>query len=201
MPDKEFDQRLKKLDRLVSELETVADPNARAAAKELVQLVMDLHGAALERILETMFSSGEVGQQLIDRLGADPLVSSLLVLYGLHPEELHTRIGAALRKVDSDLRSHGVQAELISTEDGHVRVRASVSANSCGSTAATARTLLENAIYESAPDLASVAIEGLDGKNATGFVGLEKLLNNAPSGSAHPVQAVSGPAVQTVVGD
>jgi Fe-S cluster biogenesis protein NfuA len=199
MPDKEFDQRLNKLDRLVSELETVADSNARAAAKELVQLVMDLHGAALERILETMFASGEVGQHLIDHLGADPLVSSLLVLYGLHPDEIDTRVTAALRKVNTDLRSHGVQAELVSTDDGNVRVRASVSANSCGSTGATARTLLENAIYEAAPDVASVSIEGLDGKSAAGFVGLEKLLTNAPSTSAH--QGATKPAAHTLVGD
>ena len=201
MPDKEFDKRLKKLDGLVSELETVADPNARATAKELVQLVIDLHGAALERILEAMFASGEVGQQLIDRLGADPLVSSLLVLYGLHPDELGTRVEAALRKADSNLRSHGVHAELVSTENGHVQVRASVSANSCGSSAATARTVIENAIYEAAPDITSIAIAGLDGKSAPGFVGLEKLLSNTPSGSAHRVQAVTDPAAQTSLGD
>jgi NifU-like domain len=201
MPDKEFDQRLKKLDRLVSELETSADPNSRATAKELVQLVMDLHGAALDRILETMFASGEAGLQLIDRLATDPLVSSLLVLYGLHPDELDARVGAALRKVDADLRSRGVHAELISSKSGHVLVRASLSANSCASTAATARTLLENAIYEAAPDVASVSIEGLDGKSAAGFVGLEKLLTNAPSTSAHPVQAATRPAAHTLVGD
>jgi len=201
MPDKELDQRLKTLDGLVSELETTADPNARATAKELVQLVMDLHGAALERILETMFASGEAGIQLIDRLATDPLVSSLLVLYGLHPDELDARVGAALRQMDADLHSRGVHAELISSKSGHVRVRASVSANSCASTAATARALLENAIYEAAPDVTSVSIEGLDGKNATGFVGLEKLLTKAPSTSAHPIQAATKPAAHTLVGD
>ena len=201
MPEKEFDQRLKRVAGLVSDLETVADPNARATAKELVQLVMDLHGAALERILEKMFANGEVGRQLIDQLGADPLVSSLLVLYGLHPEELDARVVAALRKLSPDLRSHGVNAELISIDDGNVRIRASVNATSCGSTAATARALLENSIYEAAPDLKSVLIEGLEGKDASGFVELEKLLGSESARAPHGVPAITHPASQPAVGD
>ncbi len=197
MPDKEFDERLKRLAELVSDLETIADPSARATAKELVQLVMDLHGAALERILEKLFANGEVGQQMIDQLGADSLVSSLLVLYGLHPEELDARVASALRKLGPDLRSHGVNAELISTDNGNVRVRASVNATSCGSITTTARTLLENAIYEAAPDAQSVLIEGLEGKTASGFVGLEKLLAIDPP---RPLQ-VQPSASQPAVGD
>ena len=48
----EFQQRLKSIERLLQEIEASADPNLRAAAQELVQLVMDLHGAGLERMLE-----------------------------------------------------------------------------------------------------------------------------------------------------
>jgi Fe-S cluster biogenesis protein NfuA len=195
MPEKEFDQRLKRLAGLVSDLETIADPSARATAEELVQLVMDLHGAALERILEKLFANGEVGQQMIDQLGVDPLVSSLLVLYGLHPEELDARVASALRKLGPDLRSHGVNAELISTDNGNVRVRASVNATSCGSITTTARNLLENAIYEAAPDAQSVLIEGLEGKNASGFVGLEKLLAIEPPRPPQVQPSASQPAV------
>ena len=64
----------------------------RAAAKELVQLLMDLHGSGLERILEIVFQSGESGRRIIDELGEDPLVSGLLILYGLHPDDLQTRV-------------------------------------------------------------------------------------------------------------
>lgn len=198
MSEKEFDQRLKGLAGLVRDLETIADPSARATAKQLVQLVMDLHGAALERILEKMFANGEVGQQMIDQLGADPLVSSLLVLYGLHPEELDARVASALRELGPDLRSHGVNVELISADSGNVRIRASVNATSCGSTAATARTMLENAIYEAAPDVKTVVIEGLEGKNASGFVGLEKLLAIEPTRAA---QVQRPNASQPAVGD
>ena len=202
MADKELNQRLQRLAGLVSELETISDPKSRATAKELVQLVMDLHGAAFERILESIFAQGETGHRVIDQLGAEPLVSSLLVLYGLHPEELEARVAGALRKVSSELRSHQVSAELVSVESGEVRVRAAVGANTCGSTAGTARTLIENAIYEVAPDVTSLLIEGLDGKQASGFVSLEKLMGGSEtSGVVRESSAAKGERIQEAIGD
>jgi hypothetical protein len=131
MADKDLNQRLQRLAGLVGELESIADPKSRATAREVVQLIMDLHSAALERILEKMFAEGETGQRVIDQLGADPLISSLLVLYGLHPEELATRVARGLQRVSSELRSHQVSAELVGIENGEVRVRAAVGANAC----------------------------------------------------------------------
>jgi Fe-S cluster biogenesis protein NfuA len=201
MADKELNQRMQRLSGLVGELETIADPKSRAAAREVVQLVMDLHGQAFERILEVVFASGESGQRVIDQLGADPLVSSLLVLYGLHPEELDGRVSGALKKVATELRSHKVSAELISVEDGAVRVRAAVAANTCGSTAGTARTMIENAIYEVAPDVTSLVIEGLDGKPASGFVSLETLTGIDSAERVREIPASESERMQPVVGD
>jgi len=201
MADKGLKQRLERLAALVSELETISDPKSRATAKELVQLVMDLHSAALERILEKMFAEGEIGQRLIDQMGAEPLVSSLLVLYGLHPEDLDTRVATALRRVHSELRSHHVSAELTSIENGAVRVRAALGANACGSTAGTARTLIENAIYEVAPDVISLAIEGLDGKQASGFVSLETLLSGETPDVGRRTATAKDERMQEAIGD
>ena len=57
-----------------------------------MQSLMDLHGAALEKALDIVAEAGEPGMSIIDRLGRDPLVSSVLILYGLHPEDLETRV-------------------------------------------------------------------------------------------------------------
>ena len=46
---------------------------------------MELHGAGLERMLEIVRANGDSGQLILDSLGRDDMVSSLLVLYGLHP--------------------------------------------------------------------------------------------------------------------
>lgn len=201
LESKELNQRLQRLAGLVGELESIADPQVRATTKDLVQLVMDMHSAALERILEKMFAAGETGQRLIDQLGADPLVSSLLVLYGLHPEELGTRVSAAVQKADVELRSHGVHAELLGVRNGVVRVRAIMGANTCGSSAATARTVLENAIYEAAPDITSLVIEGLDGKQASGFVSLDKLMGGSEHARVQPVSSNATTVLNEATGD
>ena len=66
-----------------------------------MQAVMDLQGTALERLLEIVHAAGEPGQAIIDGLARDELVSSLLVLYGLHPLGIEDRVRLALEKVDT----------------------------------------------------------------------------------------------------
>jgi Fe-S cluster biogenesis protein NfuA len=173
--DKDFQNRVQKIGQLVRDLETVADPAARAATKELVQLLMDMHGAGLERVMEVVFQSGEPGERLIEELGQDPLVSSLLVLYGLHPDELETRVERKLKQIDSRLHKMGAEASLVSVQNGHIHLKAHVNGHSCGSTARSVQTILEEAIYEAAPDLSSLKVEGLEEPAASGFVALDKL--------------------------
>jgi len=201
--EKELRQRLQRLSGLVRELDEVADPKTRSATKEVVQLLMDLHGAAIERMMERVFEVGETGQHIIDQFGTDPLVSSLLVLYGLHPDDLETRVARALRGLAPTLQSHGVEAEVLSIQGGDVRIRASVDQHACASTAKTARALIEDAIYETAPDVTSLAIEGLDGKPASGFVSLEKLLAQRSSAavSTRTSHEKAEVAVEQAVGD
>jgi hypothetical protein len=182
---KELRQSLQQVAELVHQIEEIADPHARSAAKLLVQTLMDLHGAALERMLEKVFESGETGQNIIDGLGTDPLISSLLVLYGLHPEDVETRVARAFHKVAGELRTHHAEPELLSVQEGAVRIKVTIGEHSCGSTAKTARSLLEDALYEAAPDMKSLTIEGLDGKSASGFVALDKLMPGLSSSAIH----------------
>jgi Fe-S cluster biogenesis protein NfuA len=178
--EKDFQQRVQKIGDLVHDLETIADPASRAAAKELVQLLMELHGTGLERILEIVFQSGDAGPRIIDDLGEDRLVSSLLILYGLHPEELQARVERKLAQIDSKLHKMGAEAKLVSVNGGDVRVQVKVEGHACGSTSRTVQTTVEEAIYEAAPDLTSLTIEGLESPAEAGFISVEKLLGSAP---------------------
>ena len=179
--EKDFQGRVQKIGELVQELDLIADPAVRARAKELVQSLLDLHGAGLERILDLIFQHGEGSAQIIDELGQDSLVSSLLILYGLHPEELHTRVERKLGQVESKLRKAGAEAELIATDDGNVRVQVKIDQHACGSTARTVQSLIEDALYEAAPDLKSIVIEGMEKPPASGFVALGTLQASAAS--------------------
>ena len=100
---------------LVAEIESIADPAVRAAAKGLMQSLMDLHGAALEKTLDIVAEAGDSGMNIIDRLGCDPLVSSVLILYGLHPADLEARVTKAVDSLRPQLRKQGCGWKLART--------------------------------------------------------------------------------------
>ncbi len=50
----DFQQRIQSIERMLAEFEDSADPSLRSSVQQLLQLVMDLHGAGLERMLEVI---------------------------------------------------------------------------------------------------------------------------------------------------
>ena len=177
---KGFREDIQRIGGLVQEIESIADPAVRAATKNLVQSLMDLHGAALEKGLDIIAEAGEPGMNIIDRLGRDSLVSSVLILYGLHPEDLGARVVKAVDRIRPQLRKQGCEVELLGVNDGAIRLRVETGSHTCGSTAKAVQATLEGAMYDAAPDLSSLAIEGLEEKPASGFVGLDKLMSASP---------------------
>jgi Fe-S cluster biogenesis protein NfuA len=189
---KDFREDMRQIGELVQQIESIADPAARASTKKLVQSIMDLHGRALEKALEVVATAGEPGMSIIDRLGDDPLVSSVLILYGLHPEDLQTRVIKAVDRIRPQLRKQGCEVELLDVDEGAIRVRVETGSHSCGSTAKTLQASLEGAIYDAAPDLTSLVIEGFEEKPASGFVALEKLMAGAQTHSRALLEPQAG---------
>lgn len=184
--DKEFQAKVQRISELVSGLENIENPEARASAKALVQLLLDLHAAGLERALDIVAKGGDAGQRAIDELARDSLVSSLLVLYGLHPLDLETRVALAVEKVQPRVRKGGGELQLLGVENGAVRLHLRVDGHSCGSTGNALKAMVEDAIYEAAPDMSNLLITGLEEKtSSSGFVPLGKL------GGAIPVSQES----------
>jgi Fe-S cluster biogenesis protein NfuA len=178
-PDKDLQKRIQRIGEIVEQLEATADPNSRAMAKELLESLMALHGAALEQILNITHEAGETGESLIRKFGGDPLISSLLLLYGLHPSDMRTRVTAALEKSHGFLDSHSAKAELISiSDDGAVTLRLQLKPGGCGSTAFTVKSTLEAAIQDAAPDASSILVQEADnGASRSGFVSVAQLAN------------------------
>ena len=174
--DKDFQLKAQRIGELVGELENIADPEARASTKALLQLLLDLHGAGLERFMEIVAKNDESGQRTIDDLGRDPLVSSLLVLYGLHPLDVESRVAQAVERVRPLVRKGGGELDLLGIEAGVVRLQLQVTGHGCGSTGKTLKKLVEDALYEAAPDMNRLIIEGLEEPaGSSGFVPLGKL--------------------------
>jgi Fe-S cluster biogenesis protein NfuA len=174
--DKEFQQKVERIGQLVGQLEIIADAEARAGAKTLVQLLLDLHAVGLERTLEIIAANAQTGQQIIDDLGRDPFVSSLLVLYGIHPLDLDSRIAQAVARVEPQVRKGGGELDLLSNDGGVVRLRVRLTGHGCGSTGKTLKKIIEDALYEAAPDLVVLQVEGLEeAAGSSGFVPLGEL--------------------------
>gem|GEM_PF-1372727 len=172
----EFRRRLQKVEELVNQVEATVDPKARAGAIELVQTMMDLHGTGIERIMELVFEAGPAGRAIIDRFASDEIVSSLLLLYGLHPLPFEARVLQALDKVRPDLRSHGGDVELVGIEETSIRLRLHGNCHGCASSAMTLKLAIEEAIYDAAPDLTGLEVEGVvEQPPPSGLIQIERL--------------------------
>lgn len=175
--DTALQKQIRRIGEIVEQLESTTDPNARAMAKELLESLMALHGAGLERILELTSEAGEAGETVIRKFGRDELVSSLLLLYSLHPEDLNARVARSLEKTRTYLTSHSATAELVSIDaDGTVTLRLEVKSTGCGSSAASVKAYLETAMQDAAPDATSILVEEAGvGLTQSGFVSLAQL--------------------------
>jgi|HubBroStandDraft_3_1064219.scaffolds.fasta_scaffold01237_2 Fe-S cluster biogenesis protein NfuA len=150
-----------RIEALLDELAVQADRSARAKAEELVRLLMELHGSGLNRLLDIVYEeSGEAADRLFARLAGDSLVSSLLLLHGLHPQDLETRVQQALDKVRPYLGSHGGDVKLLGVDNEVVRLRLEGSCDGCPSSAMTMKLAVESAIEEAAPEVRAIEVEG-----------------------------------------
>ena len=185
---RDFQDDMQRIGGLVQQIDSIADPAVRAVTKDLVQSLMDLHGAALEKALDIVAEAGEPGMDIIGRLGRDSLVSSVLILYGLHPEDLETRVAKAVDRIRPQLRKQGCEVELLGVNEGAIRLRVQTGSRTCGSTAKTVQATLEGAVYDAAPDMSSLVIEGFEEKPSSGFVSLDKLSGslNVPLVASEP---------------
>ena len=163
----------RRVEEILERLSASGDREACAAAEELVRTLMDFYGAGLARMLDLLRTDAAqpdaaqpdavqpaaaqpAGPAALDRLLRDELVSGLLVLHDLHPEDLPTRIGRAL----DGLPGRPVELVGFDADTGTLRVR-SVSAGGCGcpSTSAAARQSVEDALACFAAEVAAVELE------------------------------------------
>jgi Fe-S cluster biogenesis protein NfuA len=142
-----------RIEELLSEIRA-ADPAVAGRAEKVVGLLVDLYGEALARVV------GLVGEETADQLADDPLVASLLLLHGLHPDPVETRIERALDRVRPGLG--GKKLGVVRLDDeGKLRLRLSSPLDGCPSTIGTVQQAIEDAVTEWAPEVTGVFIEGL----------------------------------------
>lgn len=148
----------RRVEEVLGRLAATGDQEVCAAAEELVRVLMDFYGAGLARIvtlLDAPAAKRPGGGTLAGLLG-DELVSSLLVLHDVHPEDTATRIARALDSV----RSHPAEVVHFDDATGTLRLRSSGGEGcGCPSTGATAQQAVEDALACFAPEVTTVELE------------------------------------------
>ena len=86
---------------------------------------------------------------------------ALLLIHGLHPDSLETRVRAALDKIRPYLQSHGGNVELISLENDVARLRLQGTCKTCPSSLATLELAVRQSVEEACPDLMGFEVEGV----------------------------------------
>jgi acyl CoA:acetate/3-ketoacid CoA transferase alpha subunit len=154
---------VQRLEALIRALDAHPDRVARETARELLALVLDLHGLGLAKLMGIV-STSEGGQTILARLVEDKQVQSMLLLHGLHPEDFQTRVRKAVDRLHPHVGVHGLRLDVVEITNGTVRLRL----HRCGATAIDGPVLwslpseIEGVLVEAAPDIETIQIEGLD---------------------------------------
>ena len=159
MDEGKLRERVSRIETLLEEIEALEDPRARARSAEMVQTLLELYGEGLGRIVEAVGRLG--GQDLKDELLEDELISHLLLLHGLHPVDVETRVLGALDEVRPYLESHGGNVQFLGIEGDVALVRLEGSCDGCPSSTMTLKLAIEEAIQKAAPEREGVQAEGV----------------------------------------
>src|SRR6202020_26292 len=154
----EFRGQSDRVEKLAANLDQAGDPEVRAAALELVQSVVELHGAALQRMIDKCLETAE-GEQVLMSTLEDDLVAGMFLLHSLHPDDIETRVVRGLEAVRPYLKSHGGDCELVSVRDGIVRLKLHGTCGSCPSSSLPLKNAVEEALYEAGPSILEIIAE------------------------------------------
>lgn len=161
--ERDVDAALRHLEELIERLDQL-DPVAREPSRELVEVILDLHGVALARLVSIVARTDD-GATILARLAEDDRVRPLLLLHGLHPEDIETRVRRAAERLTPHLGVHGLRLEVSQIANGVARLKVSPSdgVQVKASLLWTLPAEITGAIVEAAPDIDEVLIDGLDG--------------------------------------
>lgn len=152
---------LRRVDALIGQVEASDDRAAVAGARALVRAVLDLHREGLSRMLERLGDAGEPGRAVLAEFVEDRPIASLLLLHGIHPHDLETRVRDALDSVRPGLNRRGIGVELVAVADDAIRLRLRGGCAGGPAFGEDDRLAVEAAVCERAPEVTTIEVEGM----------------------------------------
>jgi len=153
--DNKPEASLSRIKELVTALNRADDPSVREQARELFEEFLSLHGVCLAKMTATI-AQKKSKSALLD-LAADDQVQPLLLLYGLHPQDLDTRVKKAIKSLEAPFKKRGHWLQLREVTDGGAVIK--LWAGKDGGDGEVLRKEVEAAIFAAAPDLDQLHIE------------------------------------------
>ena len=147
-----------RMETSIEALESIADPNARGLARDLLESALDLHAIALAKVL-TICQETENGEVLIRNLLADAYVGAVVLLHGLHPQDAEGRLRSKLAEMRPHWGVRGFRVELTHVDRTAARVQVAVSDNADRGTNKALALEIEQVLTEAAPDLDRIMVE------------------------------------------
>ncbi len=161
----------RRIEALISAIEAAGDHPAAASARELMTLLLDLHGDGLTAIMSILASSTG-GEAIIARLDGDEQARALLLLHGLHPDDAETRVRRAIDRLRPHLGVDGIRVEVEEVAGGTARLRIN---DGKGAIGGARRMMLpveiEQVVLDAAPEIERVVIRELDTAQAVPVAG------------------------------
>lgn len=170
--DGDLRPQLRRLERLIHEMEEGPESPLRARAREILRIVLELHTDALTRMLDVVGGAG-ASPILLEACARDPWVSGMLLLHGLHPVDLETRVRTAVEDLAPMLRGHAARIVDVTVRAGAVHVRIERDAGLGGAPATALRASVEDSILAAAPDVVSLEIDMPADADRVAFVPVE----------------------------
>ena len=160
-----LEEQQRRIDELIAALETLDDTHARDITQALLQVVLELHASGLARLAEIVTEADGADGPIVARLVQDKQVSAVLLLHGLHPQDLASRVENAVDGLRAPLGAQGVRIELVDAREDLVRVRLAGVLTGKHVTPADVQNDIERAIFDQAPDVARIEIDGMPDVN------------------------------------
>lgn len=143
----------RRVEEVLDRLTTAGNPATTSAAEELVRVLMDFYGEGLARIVAVLSAQGGTA---LGPLLDDEVLTGLLVLHELHPEDTMARVARGLRGAGAG------DAEVVGFDESSGRLRVALPAGDgcgCPSTTGALQGRIEAALSCFAPEVASVVFE------------------------------------------
>lgn len=170
--DSHSSEWIDQIESLVYQAETIDDPAARSIALELSQAILRFHQCALSRMLDFISAQGS-GDEILSRIAQDDLTSSLLLVHDLHPEPIETRLARAIARLDDVYRALGARISLACMSGGIACIDFESSRAWPGP---QTRSSIEKVLFQAAPELEGVVIQGMKEEASPDFIPVSAIL-------------------------